>query len=116
MRSPRQCGPVSSSLLLLLLVTATALISGARVSVADELPVAKSHHWCWFGRNLGVKAGSSSLYPDKCEGGYYYPSYTHGGDRCFGYTPAYFPGQYPGIYGGYDFWRKGASGCDANDR
>jgi hypothetical protein len=101
---------------LLVVVAVVIFIGSLQTSWADDGSVAKSHHWGWFGRNLGVKVGSSSLYPDKCEGGYYYPSYTHGGDRCFGYTPAYFPGQYPGIYGGYGFWRKGASGCDANER
>ncbi len=68
----------------------------------------------WSGRNLGWKVGSDSDYPDKTAGGYYYPSYNHGGERCFGYLPAYIPGRYPGIYAGYGHFRKGASGCDPN--
>jgi hypothetical protein len=66
-------------------------------------------------RNLGAYVGSTSHYPDyTTTGGYYTPSYKSGGPRCFGYTPAYIPGCYPGIYGGWEHFRKGESGCDIN--
>ncbi len=69
----------------------------------------------WSHRNLGVHVGSDSFYPDyQTTGGYYTPSYKHGGPRCFGYTPAFMPGCYPGVYDGYDHFRKGPSGCDIN--
>lgn len=66
-------------------------------------------------RNLGMYVGSDSYYPDyHGQGGYYTPSYKKGGSRCYGYVPAYMPGCYPDVYGGYEHFQKGASGCDIN--
>lgn len=55
------------------------------------------------GRNWGAGIGSDGAYPDyKGAGGYYYPTYSKGeAPGCFGETPAYIPGCYPGIYDGF---------------
>jgi hypothetical protein len=90
------------------LIGCCVLTAGAANALA-EMP------GTWFGRNLGLYVGSDSYYPNRQEGGYYYPSYKHGGPRCFGYTPAFIPGAYPGVYGGWDHFKKGPSGCDPRD-